>query len=131
MPIAATSEQLGWSVLRHQARALALVAASLAMLLMAITASGAVLIGVAVAVVLVVALLYWTRSPSRHRVVKTIGGLCGCMIFIELGPSTFQNVPGPYLLGGGLVVFLGLNCAFYLALRDVDFGRRVQRRPLS
>ncbi len=115
-----TSEQLGWSVLMHQARALALVAASLAMLLMAITASGAVLIGVVVAVVLVVALLYWTRSPSRHKVVKTIGVLCGCTIVIGLGPSTLQNVPGPYLLGGGLVLFLGMNRALFLAFKDAE-----------
>ncbi len=113
-----TNEQLGRSVLMAQVRALALVAASAAMLLMAITASGAVLIGVVVAVVLVVALLHWTRNPSRHRVVKTIGVLCGCMIAIGLGPSTFQNVPGPYLLGSGLVLFLGMNRALFRALKD-------------
>lgn len=115
-----TSEQLVWSVLMPQARALALLAASVAMLAIASTASGAVLIGIVVAVVLVVALLYWTRSPSRHRVVKTIGGLCGCMIFIGLGPSMFQNVPGPYLLGGGLVLFLGMNRALFLAFKDAE-----------
>ena len=116
----ATGEQLGWTVLMPQVHALALVAASVALLLMAITASGAVLIGVAVAVVLVVALLYWTRSACRHRVVKTIGVLCVCTIAIGLGPSTVQNVPGSYLLGSGLVLFLGMNRALFLALRDAE-----------
>lgn len=104
------AEQLGRALLWQPVHALALSLAGAATLLSVSILSGAALIGVVVTAVLVVALLYWVRSRSRHMVLKTIGVVCGCAVVMELMFLAFQHIPDPYLLVG-LILFLGLNGA--------------------
>lgn len=72
------------TLLRMQGRALGLVLASVAALMLAGTVSPAVLVIVALMVMLAVAPLYWARSSYRQIVLNTVVAVCGCAIAVEL-----------------------------------------------